>query len=100
MILYGQAGTGKSFIINSLRKKYPNQIIVTATTGLASSHLKGKTIHSTLQLPVKEMWTQEVLPNESLDILREKFEGKKMLVIDEMSMLSQKDWGFLDTRLK
>ena len=46
------------------------------------------------------MWTQEVLPNESLDNLRKNFEGKKLLVIDEISMLSQKDWGYLDTRLK
>ena len=46
MILYGRAGSGKSYIINCLRKYYPNEIIVTATTGKAAGNINGITLHS------------------------------------------------------
>ena len=52
MILYGRAGTGKTFVINCLRNEYPNQILVSATTGKAATNIQGKTIHSSLLLPV------------------------------------------------
>ena len=56
MLLYGKAGTGKSFLINCLRKKYPGQILVSATTGKAAIAINGVTLHSLIYLPVKKNW--------------------------------------------
>ena len=52
MILYGRAGTGKSFVINILKKLFPGEVLVTATTGKAATNIGG-ILHKLLLLPVK-----------------------------------------------
>ena len=39
-------------------------------------------------LPVGKKWNDVVLPSESIKEIKEKFNGKKLLIIDEFSMLS------------
>ena len=51
-MLVGRAGSGKSFIINCLRKLYQDLILVSAPTGKAASNIDGVTLHSLLMLPV------------------------------------------------
>lgn len=53
MILEGIGGSGKTYLIQCLKKRFPGQILLAATTGLAASHIGGRTIHSLLNLPVK-----------------------------------------------
>ena len=59
-----------------------------ATTNKVAGNLNGMTIHSLVQLPVKKMWVDEKLSSDDVALMRKKFEGKKLLIIDEMSMLS------------
>ena len=56
MMLVGRAGSGKSFIINCLRKLYQDLILVSAPTGKAASNIDGVTLHSLLMLPVGTKW--------------------------------------------
>ena len=58
MILYGRAGTGKSFVINQLKKKYEGKVLVTATTGKAATNINGVTLHKLLFLPVNNINNQ------------------------------------------
>ena len=51
IMLQGSAGTGKSFIISLLRKRYGDKVLTTATTGSAAFSIMGTTIHSLLGLP-------------------------------------------------
>eukprot|EP00913_Durusdinium_trenchii_P023508 g22085.t1 len=50
LFLTGAAGTGKSFLlrylIQELEQRFPEQVAVTASTGVAASHLAGQTLHS------------------------------------------------------
>lgn len=85
----GPAGAGKTFLLNQFIKlsKYEGKYVsVTATTGLAATHLGGTTIHSWSGIGI----TDE-LPERFLDHMakgrREIIEKTDILIIDEISML-------------
>lgn len=89
VLLTGPAGAGKTFVLNQfirLAKADGKHVSVTATTGLAATHLGGTTIHSWSGIGV-----QDFLPNGFADHIakgrREIIEKTDVLVIDEISML-------------
>lgn len=89
VFLTGPAGSGKTFVLNQfirLAKHEGKHVSVTATTGLAASHLGGSTIHSWSGIGVSDE-----LPGHFLDGLskgrREIIEKTDILIIDEVSML-------------
>ena len=88
-LLTGPAGTGKTFVLNQfirLSKHDGKHVSVTATTGLAATHLGGSTIHAWAGIGV-----HDELPNNFLDHMpkgrREIIEKTDVLLIDEISML-------------
>lgn len=92
IFLTGSAGTGKSYVlkkyINYLRdnKIFPS---IVALSGIAASHLKGKTIHSYFSLGRKSSVTQMQI-NDMIEkkYLKKRFSDLKVLIIDEISMVS------------
>jgi len=87
--LTGAAGTGKTFTLNEfirLSKQSGKKVAVTATTGIAATHLGGNTIHAWSGIGVLDS-----LPRHFFDKLsknrREQIEKVDILVIDEISML-------------
>lgn len=85
----GPAGTGKTYLLNQfikLAKHEGKHVSVTATTGLAATHLGGTTIHSWSGIGV-----QDYLPNGFADHIsktrREIIEKTDILLIDEISMM-------------
>ena len=49
VLLTGAAGTGKTYVLNQFirrAKRAGRHVAVTATTGLAATHLNGTTIHA------------------------------------------------------
>jgi ATP-dependent exoDNAse (exonuclease V) alpha subunit len=97
VFLTGSAGTGKTFLLNqfiSYLKKENIPVGITASTGIAATHIGGLTIHSWSGIGIKD-WISEkemkkVLRNKQR---REKIKAAKVLIIDEISML---DAGRLD----
>ncbi len=97
VFLTGSAGTGKTFLLNQFidylkEKKIP--VGITASTGIAATHIGGLTIHSWSGIGIKD-WISEkemkkILRNKQR---REKIKAAKVLIIDEISML---DAGRLD----
>ena len=88
-LITGPAGTGKTFVLNQfvrLAKHQGKHVSVTATTGLAATHLGGTTIHSWSGIGVHDS-----LPNNFVDHIakgrREIIESTDVLIIDEISML-------------
>ena len=55
LIINGEAGTGKSYLINALCNHLQDRCKVTATTGKAAYAINGITIHSFLRLPVTQV---------------------------------------------
>ncbi len=88
-LLTGAAGTGKTHLLNNFIVQARNmgkKVSVTATTGLAATHLGGNTIHSWSGIGVGDE-----LPNNFFERLsktrREVISKTDVLIIDEISML-------------
>lgn len=101
-LLTGAAGTGKTYILNSFisqARADGKKVSVTATTGLAATHLGGNTIHSW-----SGMGIHDDLPDNFFDHMsktrRETIMKTDILVIDEISMLHDFRLDLIDTILR
>ncbi len=87
----GAAGSGKTHLLNEYIKFLKNkgvEIGVTASTGIAATHMGGTTIHSWSGLGIKDELTEYDLEDlESKKYLFERFKNTDVLIIDEISML-------------
>ncbi len=87
----GPAGSGKTYLLNKYIKYLKNrdvEIGVTASTGIAATHIGGVTIHSWTGMGIKNVLTEYDLEAlEEKQYLWKRFEKVKVLVIDEISML-------------
>ncbi len=91
VFLTGQAGSGKTYLLNKYiahLRAHGVAVAVTASTGIAATHLGGQTIHSWSGIGVREAIADE----EIADLLKNKrlrhnFKNTKVLVLDEISML-------------
>ena len=54
MIVSGTAGTGKSYLISALAHLLGSSCVITATTGMASFNICGKTLHSILDKRLRQ----------------------------------------------
>ena len=99
MIISGTAGTGKSYLISAIAHVLKEECLLTGTTGMAGFNINGCTLHSALQLPVREQRNKE-LQGPSLQRLQMFLEGKHYILIDEMSMLGQRNMAWVDRRLR
>ncbi len=88
--LTGQAGSGKTYILNlyiNYLKQHKVPVAITASTGIAATHLNGGTIHSWSGIGIKSHLTHsdraKILGNENK---RAKLQSAKVLIIDEISM--------------
>lgn len=88
----GSAGTGKSFILAMLKQRYGSDIVLTATTGIASNNIGGMTIHSWTQVGV----FQYTFPSILWKCNKANIQKCKILAIDEVSMLSAFALEYLD----
>jgi len=78
LIINGEAGTGKTYLINALRNFLGQSCIVTATTGKASFNIDAITIHSLLNLPVGSRGNSD-LKGQSLSRLQIRLTGCKYI---------------------
>lgn len=89
VFLTGPAGSGKTFVLNQfikLAKHNGRHVSVTATTGLAASHLGGSTIHSWSGIGIRDEIGAHFVDGLSKS-RREIIEKTDVLIIDEISMM-------------
>lgn len=89
VLLTGPAGAGKTFVLNQfirLAKSEGKHVSVTATTGLAATHLGGTTIHSWAGMGIHDS-VPEGFADHIAKGRREIIESTDVLIIDEISML-------------
>ncbi len=100
VFLTGPAGSGKTYILNKFiaqLKKQKKQIAITASTGIAATHLGGITIHSWSGLGIRDELTDKDsswLANNSRLVKR--YNTTDVLVIDEISMLHGRRLGMIN----
>lgn len=104
VFLTGAPGSGKTFTLNKYLdylKKYGVSAAVTAPTGIAASHISGMTLHSFFGIGIKESLSQHDIENlTEKKYLWDRMKNLKVLVIDEVSMLSPKLFVSIDNILR
>lgn len=92
VFLTGQAGSGKTYVLNryiQYLRDYGVRVAITASTGIAATHIGGVTIHSRSGIGIKDNLT-----DHDIDLIAQKepvfknISKAKVLIIDEISMLS------------
>lgn len=102
VFLTGEPGSGKTHTINEFRKwmkEYGIPYAVTASTGIAATHIGGTTIHSWSGIGIKEEVTEVFINNiiHNKPFVTKKICYPQVLIIDEISMLNA---GTLDNVFK
>jgi ATP-dependent exoDNAse (exonuclease V) alpha subunit len=83
ILVTGGAGTGKSTFIRWLEERYRGEILLCAPTGIAALTIGGRTIHSLCKFP-----PAYILPSDIRIDRKSPVRSAKVLVIDEISMVS------------
>lgn len=104
VFLTGSAGSGKTYTLNQyidyLRaRRVP--VAVTASTGIAATHMNGTTIHSWSGIGIKDELTDHDLTSLSRkQFLADRLKDTAVLIIDEISMLHAKQINLVSQVLK
>lgn len=104
VFLTGSAGSGKTYTLNQyihyLRARRV-AVAVTASTGIAATHMNGTTIHSWSGIGIKDELTERDLKNISgRRYLADRMKETAVLIIDEISMLHAKQLDMVNEILK
>lgn len=91
VFLTGEPGAGKTYTLNEYirqAKEKGKRIAMTASTGIAASHIDGMTIHSWSGLGIKDSIRDDEIDKMAWQPkMMEKYNTVDILVIDEVSML-------------
>jgi ATP-dependent DNA helicase PIF1 len=102
VLLTGAAGAGKTYVLNKYIKRAKKQgksVAVTATTGLAATHLNGTTIHAWSGIGVQSTIDKHMM--KSLGKSRQELIKKAdVLIVDEISMLHDYRLDMVDEVLR
>ena len=110
MFVSGVGGTGKSFLIETTKALVNNiwpsndlTCAIAAPTGLAAFNVSGVTIHRLFQLPIEHdsktagYWS---LPKTSQKVMKTSLRNVKIIIIDEVSMVSSLNLAYIHLRLE
>jgi ATP-dependent DNA helicase PIF1 len=100
IFLTGPPGSGKTFLLNHYIRYLRNaevRVAVTASTGIAATHLHGVTIHAWSGIGIKEAITEKDLEKlRETKFIKHNYENTKVLIIDEISMLHKEQLDMVD----
>lgn len=82
VFLTGEAGTGKSFVIDTFRQRTGRNVAVCAPTGIAARNVSGRTVNSLFLLKFGVLE-----PDFCSNRLRDELKVADTLIVDEVSML-------------
>ena len=104
VFLTGEPGAGKTFVINQYiawLEAAGLSVAVTASTGIAATHIGGMTIHSWSGIGIRDTLTQYDLDKISTnEKVTRRAKKSNVLVIDEVSMLDGKILDMVNLVLK
>lgn len=111
--LTGGAGVGKSIVTTAIyqavtryfaKKIHENpddvKTLLCAPTGKAAYNIGGQTIHSLFCIPANQSLKYKPLDMKQLDSFRVKFRSLKVIFIDEISMVGNKLFNYINLRLQ
>ncbi len=100
VFLTGQAWSGKTYVINQYVQRLWScgvGVAITASTGIAATHIGGVTLHSRSWIGIKEHLTDHDLELiQQKEHLHKQINKAKVLIIDEVSMMSANTLDMVD----
>lgn len=104
VFLTGSAGAGKTYTLNqyiNYLKARKVTVAITASTGIAATHMNGMTIHTWAGIGIKDVLSDDDLKRmKERKYLKEHLENAQVLIIDEISMLHAKQLNLVNQVLK
>lgn len=103
-VLTGPAGSGKTYLLNryiEYLKKHAVSVAITASTGIASTHIGGQTIHSWSGIGIQESLNEyDLIQMDDKKQLSKRLSEVSVLIIDEISMLHHFQLDMVDKVLR
>ena len=111
LLVHGGGGVGKTNLIKAISKWgekilrseeqsiYQPRILLTSLTGTAAAHIDGVTLHTAFSFGFGSSSTSNLISDEKLDALRKSLQYLKIIIIDEISMVSADMFYCLNKRL-
>lgn len=100
IFLTGAPGSGKTYLLNkyiNYLRAYDVKIAVTASTGIAATHLQGITIHSWSGIGIRDSIDEKALEKIlTTKLIKRNYKNTKTLIIDEISMLHKHQLDMID----
>ncbi len=100
VFLTGEPGSGKTHTVNQYAdylREHGIAPAITASTGIAATHLNGITIHSWAGIGIKESLSKRDLEKiAKTSYVKKRVEKAKVLIIDEISMLEAGTFSLVD----
>ena len=113
LFLSGGAGVGKSTVtsalyealtryLNSIPGENPDEakVLKVAATGKAAFNTNGNTLHSAFKIPANRGFQYYTLETDRLNTIRAQLRKLKVIFIDEISMVGNGMFNFLNLRLQ
>ena len=99
MLVHGHAGTGKSFLIQALKQRLKDHLLLSAFTGLAAHNINGITIHKLFCLSKSDKEISNASGGK-IDELSQNFFHARYIIIDEVSMVGCASFHKIQNRLR
>lgn len=100
VFLTGEPGAGKSHTVNqyvSYLRAHAIEVAITASTGIAATHIGGMTLHSWSGIGIKNQLSKSDIQHiKDLPHYAKRIKKAKVLIIDEVSMLDGKIFALVD----
>jgi ATP-dependent DNA helicase PIF1 len=100
VFLTGPAGSGKTYVLNEYIRYLRDHDVtvgITASTGIAATHMGGMTIHSWSGIGIKDfIGAEDLAAMADKPALVKRFKETQVLIIDEVSMLHHFRLDILD----
>jgi len=104
VFLTGEPGSGKTYVLNQYIEhlnQYGVEVAITAPTGIAASHINGMTIQSFFGTGIRDNFSQaDIAILLEKEYIWKRLDNLKVLIIDEISMLSPNLFITIDQILK
>ena len=104
IFLTGSAGTGKTYVLNQYiqyLKERRIPVSITASTGIAATHLEGTTIHAWSGIGIRNSLSIGNLRElKEKKYLKKNIDNSRVLIIDEISMLHKKQFDMVNEVLQ